>query len=158
MPAADGPTISIRPPTPADRAAWEALFRAYLAFYDRDEPPHIYDRAWNEFLRDERMHALLACRGEDVVGITHFLYHANTSAADVCYLQDLYTRAEERRGGVGRALIEAVKRRASARGCSRLYWMTQASNETARRLYDQVAEFTGFIRYQVPLPGTPTST
>lgn len=131
------------------------LFRAYLAFYHRDEPQAVFDRAWNEFLRDERMHALLACRGGDVVGITHFLYHVNTSAADVCYMQDLYTREDARGAGVGRALIEAVKQQASARNCSRLYWMTQASNETARRLYDRVGEFTGFIRYQAPLLGAP---
>ena len=37
------------------------------------------------------------------------------------------------------------------RGATRYYWHTQADNATARALYDQVARFTGFIRYQYPL-------
>ncbi len=43
---------------PADRPVWESLFRAYLDFYDRSEPQATYDRAWEEFARDERLHAL----------------------------------------------------------------------------------------------------
>lgn len=33
----------------------------------------------------------------------------------------------------------------------RFYWHTQESNARARLLYDQVARFTGFIRYGYPL-------
>ena len=67
----------------------------------------------------------------------------------VCYLQDLFTAPEARGQGAGRALIAAVIDWARDRGCVRVYWNTQASNATARRLYDQVAENKGFIRYQV---------
>jgi GNAT superfamily N-acetyltransferase len=81
----------------------------------------------------------------------HFLIHANTSAADVCYLQDLFTAEAARRCGVGRRLIEAVAARARERKCSRLYWMTQESNTVARALYDRLAEYRGFIRYQMQL-------
>ena len=144
--------IDIRSVQPGDRPAWEELFRAYMRFYDRpDEPQSLYDRAWDEFQRDERMHALVATVDGLVCGIVHFLVHANTSAADVCYLQDLYTAEGARRRGIGAALIAAVVDRARARDCSRVYWMTQESNATARRLYDQVADYRGFIRYQIQL-------
>jgi len=33
----------------------------------------------------------------------------------------------------------------------RVYWHTQSSNETARRLYDQIAENRGFIQYLIQL-------
>jgi len=36
-------------------------------------------------------------------------------------------------------------------GATRYYWHTQEDNARARALYDQVARFTGFIRYQYPL-------
>jgi GNAT superfamily N-acetyltransferase len=143
--------VDIRPLRSGDRAAWEVLFRAYLHFYGRDEPPSLYDRAWKEFERDERMHARVACIDDRIVGIAHFLVHANTSAADVCYLQDLYTADDMRGRGVGRALIAAVAEHARQLGCSRVYWMTQESNVIARRLYDAVAEYRGFIRYQIQL-------
>jgi GNAT superfamily N-acetyltransferase len=143
--------IAVGPLRPDDRSEWEALFRAYLHFYEREEPPALYERAWREFQRDERMHALVARMAGRIVGIAHFLVHANTSSADVCYLQDLFTAPAARKQGVGRALIAAVADRARARGCSRVYWMTQENNVIARRLYDRVAEYRGFIRYQLQL-------
>jgi hypothetical protein len=45
-------------------------------------------------------------------------------------------------------LIEAVYQRARAVGASRVHWLTQESNVTARALYDQVADRSGFIQYR----------
>jgi len=40
---------------------------------------------------------------------------------------------------------------AAERGCSNVYWHTRESNATARRLYDQVASYRGFIVYTMDL-------
>ncbi|MFF1871643.1 GNAT family N-acetyltransferase [Kitasatospora herbaricolor] len=143
--------VSIDRLSPADRADWEVLFRGYLDFYRRKITPEMYERAWTAFLDDTVMHAFGARLDGRLVGLTHFLVHANTTAPDVCYLQDLFTAPEVRGRGVGRALIAAVTDWARERGCSRVYWSTQESNATARRLYDQVAENRGFILYQITL-------
>jgi len=143
--------ISIDKLMPSDRVIWEALFHAYIDFYQRVEPPEMYDRAWREFQADTHLHALGARLDGRLVGITHFLIHSNTSGPDVCYLQDLFTAQDVRGKGVARALIAAVVDWARARGCCRVYWNTQASNTTARHLYDKVAENRGFIRYQIEL-------
>jgi GNAT superfamily N-acetyltransferase len=136
---------------PSDRDAWEALFRAYIEFYQRVEPPEMYDRAWREFQADTRLHALGARLDDQLVGITHFFTHPNTSGPDVCYLQDLFTAPDKRGKGAARALITAVSDWARARGCCRVYWNTHESNSTARHLYDKVGENRGFIRYQIEL-------
>ncbi|WIG60817.1 MAG: Acetyltransferase [Ktedonobacterales bacterium] len=144
--------IEISKLEPSDRDAWETLFRAYITFYQRVEPHEMYERAWDEFQADTHLHAFGARLDGRLVGITHFFIHPSTSGPDVCYLQDLFTASDVRGQGIGRALIAAVVDWARARHCARVYWLTQASNDTARRLYDKVAENRGFIRYQIELP------
>jgi GNAT superfamily N-acetyltransferase len=144
--------ISVDKLVPSDRDAWETLFRSYIDFYQRVEPPEMYERAWHEFQADTRLHALGARLDGRLVGITHFFIHPSTSGPDVCYLQDLFTAPDVRGKGVGRALIEAVADWAREQGCRRVYWLTHESNATARRLYDSLAENRGFIRYQIELP------
>jgi len=144
--------ISIGPLQAGDRAEWEALFVGYMAFYERTLPPETYARAWERFRADREIHALGARLDGELVGIVHFLRHAHTSEpGGVCYLQDLFTAEAVRGKGVARALIAAVCDWAGKQGCSRVYWMTHATNARARRLYDQVAENRGFIRYQIEL-------
>lgn len=135
----------------ADRPVWQELFRGYNEFYERAMTAAMAERAWGEFTADERMHARGAWLGGRLVGITHFMVHPNTTGPDVCYLQDLFTAADVRGRGVGRALIGAVCEWARARGCMRVYWMTHETNATARLLYDAVATNRGFIRYEVEL-------
>lgn len=144
--------ISIDRLRPGDRAAWQELFAGYDAFYGRpDVPQEVYDEEWRRFQQDERVHARGAWLDGKLVGIVHFLTHASTTSADVCYLQDLFTATEARGKGVARALIAEVERWAGEQGCARVYWHTHESNATARRLYDQVAENRGFIHYLIQL-------
>jgi GNAT superfamily N-acetyltransferase len=143
--------ISVAALRPDDRSAWEELFCGYHAFYGRTWPADRYEQAWQEFQRDDRVHALGARLDGRLVGIAHFLVHPSTTSPDVCYLQDLFTAAQARGKGVGRALIRATGAWARSRGCDRLYWQTKADNHPARRLYDQVAENRGFIQYVMPL-------
>jgi GNAT superfamily N-acetyltransferase len=133
---------------PSDRDAWEFLFRGYIEFYERSLPDEEYERAWRRLQAGTEIHGCGARHDQRLVGIAHFLTHAHTNAADVCYLQDLFTDPLSRGHGVGRALIEHIAAWAHEHGCSQLYWRTHASNATARRLYDRVAEHRGFIVYQ----------
>ena len=122
-----------------DRPRWERLFRAYMAFYERDEPQSMYDDTWAQLMRGDRIHALGVRQSGELIGITHFLVHPSTTSADVCFLSDLFTLPPSRGVGVGRALIEAVADWARAEGCCRVYWTTQTTNSVARGLYDQFA-------------------
>jgi GNAT superfamily N-acetyltransferase len=144
--------LDIGPLAAADRADWQRLFAGYNEFYGRTMPDEFFEHSWDEFRADRRIHALGARLDGKLVGIAHFLTHASTTSGDCCYLQDLFTAPEARGRGAARALIAAVTHWATANNCSRVYWATQESNSTARRLYDQVAENRGFILYSIQLP------
>jgi GNAT superfamily N-acetyltransferase len=146
--------LSLRPVERADHAAWRALFEGYNAFYGREGPTalaeEIHQATWARiFDPTEPVHAFVAERDGRLIGLVHYLFHRSTTMlAPICYLQDLFTSDEARGGGVGRALIEAVYDAARTAGSSRVYWQTHETNATAMRLYDQVADKSGFLVYR----------
>ncbi|GAC1491323.1 MAG: GNAT family N-acetyltransferase [Candidatus Limnocylindrales bacterium] len=142
--------IVVRPVHEADRPGWERLWDGYNAFYQRIIPPAATGVTWSRFFdAGEPLHALVAEEDGALVGLAHYLFHRSTSTVELtCYLQDLFTAPSGRRRGVGRALIETVYRRAGDAGSTRVYWQTHETNETAMRLYDQVADRSGFLVYQ----------
>jgi GNAT superfamily N-acetyltransferase len=105
---------------------------------------------WSRFFDGyEPMQALVAEESGQLIGLAHFLFHRTTIAIEsICYLQDLFTLEAARGKGVGRALIEEIYRRAKDAGCSRVYWHTHETNATAMRLYDNVADKSGFLVYR----------
>lgn len=145
--------VVIRPVIATDQPAWRTLWDGYNAYYGREGqtalPEVITRTTWTRFLlANEPVHALVALRGVELIGLCHYLFHRSTTRiADVCYLQDLFTAPQARRQGVAGRLIEAACERARAVGCSRVYWQTQQANATARSLYDRLAQYRGFIVY-----------
>lgn len=150
--------ISTRALRPADKARWQELYEGYHAFYERPNLPQVfYDTAFSRLLsgdqRDYR--ALLAEADGQVLGLVHYVFHPHMWYPEgVCYLQDLFTAAEARGRGVGRALIEAVYAAADAEGAPNVYWTTQEFNYAGRMLYDRVGTRTAFIRYNRPSPSS----
>jgi GNAT superfamily N-acetyltransferase len=95
------------------------------------------------------VHALVADDGGRLLGLTHYLFHRSTTAIQPsCYLQDLFTAEDVRGKGVASALIYAVYERAKLAGAPRVYWQTHETNHTAQRLYDKIADRSGFIVYR----------
>ena len=148
--------IFVTPILPADRERWGLLWRGYLEFYETSLPPEIYEATWARLLAEASpirgLGARLGGAHAPLVGIAHYLFHAHAwSVKEVCYLQDLFVDEANRGCGCGRKLIEAVAVAARARDCLRLYWTTKEDNRPARLLYDRVARFNGFIRYDYAL-------
>jgi GNAT superfamily N-acetyltransferase len=146
--------LVVREATREDYDAWLPLWDGYNAFYGRSGetalPAQITRVTWGRFFKpEEPMFALVAERDGALIGLVHYLFHRSTTMpTPICYLQDLFTDASARGGGVGQALIEAVYARAHAAGSTRVYWQTHETNATAMRLYDQVAQKSGFVVYR----------
>ena len=143
--------IEIAPLTLTDCAEWEALARGYKAFYRDEIPDKDYERTWRLILADGSVHGLGARLDGTLAGIAHYLFHPHTWRGQVCYLQDLFTAEEARGKGVATALIDAVAEAARAQGAAAFYWLTKENNLPARALYDRIARFKGFLRYDYPL-------
>jgi GNAT superfamily N-acetyltransferase len=139
--------IEITPLHQSDRHAWQPLAVGYNAFYERVLPDADYDRTWRRLMTTEELHGLAARLDGRVVGIAHYLFHASVWFDEVCYLADLFVDEAARGQGAARLLIEAIAAEARSRGCARYYWLTKQDNARARGLYDKVARFAGFIRY-----------
>ncbi|MFI4982330.1 MAG: GNAT family N-acetyltransferase [Nevskiales bacterium] len=148
------PPITIRPVAQTDFDAWLPLWNGYNKFYGRHGatalPAEITRTTWGRFFDGhEPVHALVAEGDGRLIGLVHYLFHRSTTLlAPICYLQDLYTDDAARGRGVGRALIEAVYEQARLAGSPRVYWQTHETNLTAMKLYDQVAERSGFVVYR----------
>ena len=118
--------LIVRFVTRGDYEKWLPLWDGYNAFYGRSGPtalaPEITAMTWARFFDSyEPVHALVAASGEQLLGLTHYLFHRSTTSIEpTCYLRDLFTSEAARGKGVGRALINGVYEQAKLAGSSRV--------------------------------------
>ncbi|MGZ0710571.1 GNAT family N-acetyltransferase (plasmid) [Coraliomargarita sp. W4R53] len=139
--------------TAADHDEWKPLWQDYLAFYKSEVPAEVTRSTFARMVSDDDLHGAIA-RDDDgrVIGLVHWLTHAGTWTNETyCYMEDLFVDPDSRGSGVGGALIEHVRAWAKTADSEKVYWLTADDNETARRLYDRVAEHTGFVHYELPV-------
>jgi GNAT superfamily N-acetyltransferase len=141
---------SIRPAVAADFQQWLALWEGYQRFYKARIPMEVTQLTWARLMdAAEPMSCAVATLDGRLAGLVHYIFHRSTwTSGDYCYLQDLFVEAEARRAGHARRLIKHVYEAARTQGASRVYWLTHETNTDAMRLYDQVAERSGFVQYR----------
>ena len=143
-------SFEIRKLSDNDFINWKMLWGQYLEFYQSSVENIVYETTFKRLIASNHLsqNALVADEGNKLIGLVHFIYHPhNWKIEDVCYLQDLFVLPTLRGTGVGRALIEAVYSDADKNKTSTVYWLTQDSNKQARKLYDNIASVTSFIKY-----------
>jgi GNAT superfamily N-acetyltransferase len=95
---------------------------------------------------------LLARDGERLAGFAcyAFLWPASGLTTSL-YLKELYVAGDYRRTGAGKLLMEGIFRIAAERGCSRVEWTTDNSNENAQGFYESLGAkpLTSKIFYRV---------
>jgi GNAT superfamily N-acetyltransferase len=102
--------------------------------------------------KDFNLHCLVVELDGKIQGITHYSFQTSTWAhKNYCYLEDLFTAPASRGKGLGRLLIDSVKDIAVSEGSSRLYWNTDETNATARKLYDSYSLDSGKVQYRISL-------
>ncbi|MBB4567651.1 GNAT family N-acetyltransferase [Rhizobium leucaenae] len=144
-------TVMIRDAKPEDETRWRKLWADYLAFYGVGIAPDITDKTWRRvFDPASAIFMRVAEVDGEVKGFTLCLTHEGTWVRTPdCYLEDLFVDENARGLGVGRALMDDLIALCKKNGWARLYWHTEESNVTARKLYDSYVESDGHIRYRI---------
>jgi len=143
-------SFEIRELSEGDFFNWKILWNEYLKFYQTSVEDLVYETTFKRLISIHHLsqNALVAAQDNELVGLVHYIYHPhNWKVVDVCYLQDLFVLPTIRGTGVGRALIESVYLASDKNKTSTVYWLTQDSNKQARKLYDNIASVTSFIKY-----------
>ena len=130
--------LNIRPATSADAPVIASLVRE-LADYEK-----LLDDAKAtaaDFLREIEspnpvIHVLIAEWNGSPCGFALYFFNFSTFVGRPgLYLEDLFVRPAQRKHGIGRALLRALARIASQRGCGRMEWAVLDWNEPALRFY-----------------------
>jgi GNAT superfamily N-acetyltransferase len=130
--------LNIRPATRDDAPVIASLVRE-LADYEK-----LLDDAKAtaaDFLREIEspnpvIHVLIAEWNGSPCGFALYFFNFSTFVGRPgLYLEDLFVRPAQRKHGIGRALLRALARIASQRGCGRMEWAVLDWNEPALRFY-----------------------
>jgi ribosomal protein S18 acetylase RimI-like enzyme len=130
----------IRPALTEDLDALAELFDGYRRFYE--QPSNIdlaRDYLHERMSRDESM--IFVCESEDgsLLGFVQ-LYptFCSVEARPILVLYDLFVTETARRGGVGRALMEAAQAYGREQGVARLDLSTAVDNLAGQALYESL--------------------
>ena len=146
-------SINVRQIEVEDKSSWLKLYLSYLKFYESQAIESSTGLLWDRLTKSgPEIHGLVAVSNGEVVGIAHFHYQLSTWSDTLhCYLEDLYVAEDARGKGAASSLIAAVQDLAIQNKCSELFWITKESNTVAKKLYEQVATLSDFVRYEKKL-------
>jgi GNAT superfamily N-acetyltransferase len=92
------------------------------------------------FSASPRFKAMLATRNGEIVGMA--TYHAIFSSFLVrpgIWLDDLYVDSAHRKTGVGEAILGSLCEEALTKGCARIDWIVNASNDNGLGFYARMS-------------------
>jgi GNAT superfamily N-acetyltransferase len=146
-------STEVRPVKDGDFFAWLDLYAKYAEFYDTELTDQRALVLWSWLTdTDHEELGFVAVDGDRVVGLAHVREFARPLEGDRgLFLDDLYVVDEERGKGVGHQLIAAVRDLAEKRQLGVVQWITANDNADAQRVYDSVANKTGWVTYEIDL-------
>jgi ribosomal protein S18 acetylase RimI-like enzyme len=148
---------AVGPPGPDDREVWRGLYRAYADFYLEAVTDAQLDLTWSWITDPHHDVSALLVRDSagTAVGLAHYRpYFRPLAAAVAGHLDDLFVVPAARSTGAVDALLQALRVIARQRGWSKIRWITADDNYRARSKYDQVAERTMWVTYDMQVPPT----
>ena len=135
----------------SDFNGWCYLYKSYANFYKVPMNNEILDTLWG-WIQDKNHIVNGICfelEGK-IVGIAHYRTMPRPIKGQyVGFLDDLFVEPDFRRKKIAKKLIAHLKSLTKTNNWSGIRWITHSSNENAKKLYDKIANNTGFELYEL---------
>ena len=134
-----------------DKKNWAKLYNGYADFYKVPMNNGILDTIWG-WIHDEIHEVNAICFELDgiIVGIAHYRTMPRPIKGQyIGFLDDLFVEPDFRRKKIAQKLINHLKSLSKSNNWDGIRWITHSSNENAKKLYNKIANNTGFELYEL---------
>ena len=134
-----------------DFKKWSHLYQGYANFYKVPMNSSILDTLW-DWIHDEKHVVRGICFELDskIVGIAHYRTMPRPIKGQyIGFLDDLFVEPDFRRKKIAQKLINHLKSLSKSNNWDGIRWITHSSNENAKKLYNKIANNTGFELYEL---------
>ena len=134
-----------------DKENWAKLYSNYADFYKISINSRALDTLWG-WIHNERHDVNGLCfelKGE-IVAIAHYRTMPRPIKGQyIGFLDDLFVEPDFRGQKIAQKLITHLKSLSKANNWNGIRWITHSSNENAKKLYNKIANNTGFELYEL---------
>ena len=134
-----------------DKENWSKLYNGYADFYKVPMNKEILETLWGWIHDDSDIINGICFELENrIVGIAHYRTMPRPIKGEyIGFLDDLYVEPNFRGQKIAQKLISYLKSLSKANNWNGIRWITHSSNKNAKKLYDKIANNTGFELYEL---------
>ena len=135
----------------SDFDKWANLYKNYAEFYKLPMNKETLETLWS-WIHDDKHVVQGICFEIDkrIVGIAHYRTMPRPIKGQyIGFLDDLFVEPDFRGKKIAQKLITHLKSLSKANNWDGIRWITHSSNENAKKLYDKIANNTGFELYEL---------
>ena len=134
-----------------DKKNWSKLYNGYADFYKVTMNKEILETLWGWIHDDSHIVNGIFYELEDrIVGIAHYRTMPRPIKGQyIGFLDDLFVEPNFRGQKIAQKLINYLKALSKDNNWDGIRWITHFSNENAKKLYDKIANNTGFELYEL---------
>ena len=134
-----------------DFAMWSNLYKNYAEFYKVPMTNEILEKLCG-WIHDDIHIVKGICFELDskIVGIAHYRTMPRPIKGKyIGFLDDLFVQPEFRNQKIAQKMIKYLKSISKSNNWDGIRWITHSSNKNAKKLYDKIANNTGFELYEL---------
>ena len=134
-----------------DKENWAKLYNSYAEFYKVPMNTAILNTLWS-WIHDKNhiVNGICFELNGKILGIAHYRTMPRPlKGKNIGFLDDLFVEPEFRGQKIAQKLITHLKSLSKSNGWDAIRWTTHSSNKIAKKLYDKIANNTGFDLYEL---------